>query len=54
MIKLVILLRKRADLTTEPFRHRHETSHARQALRHFGRLWVEYYRNPWPETPASA
>jgi hypothetical protein len=45
MIKLVILLKKRADLTMEQFRHHYETSHAYHAMRHFGHLWVEYRRN---------
>jgi hypothetical protein len=45
MIKLVILLKKRADMTTEQFRHHYETSHAYRAMRHFGHLFVEYRRN---------
>jgi hypothetical protein len=45
MIKLMILLKKRADLTVDQFRHHYETSHARHAMRHFGHLWVEYRRN---------
>lgn len=45
MIKLVILLKKRSDLSTEQFRHHYETSHAVHAMRHFGHLWLEYRRN---------
>ena len=45
MIKLVILLKKRSDVTTEQFRHHYETSHAYHAMRHFGHLFVEYRRN---------
>ena len=45
MIKLVILLKKRADVTTEQFRHHYETSHAYHAIRCFGHLFVEYRRN---------
>jgi hypothetical protein len=45
MLKLVILLKKRADVTTEQFRHHYESSHAYHAMRHFGHLFVEYRRN---------
>ena len=45
MIKLVILLKKRSEVTTEQFRHHYETSHAYHAMRHFGHLFVEYRRN---------
>jgi len=45
MIKLVVLLKRRADLTTEQFRHHYETSHAVLAMRYFGHLLVEYRRN---------
>jgi EthD domain len=45
MIKLVIMLKKKAGLTTEQFRQHYENSHAVYAMRYFGHLWVEYRRN---------
>ena len=45
MIKIVVLIKKRADMTTEQFRAYYEDSHTAHALRHLGHLFVEYRRN---------
>lgn len=45
MIKLIVMLKKRPDLTTAQFRAHYENSHAVLAMRYFGHLWVEYRRN---------
>lgn len=45
MIKIIVLLKKRSDLTMAQFREHYERSHAVLAMRHFGHLWVEYRRN---------
>lgn len=45
MIKFIVMLKKRADLTTEQFRDYYEGTHAVHAVRVFGHFWVEYRRN---------
>lgn len=45
MIKFIVMLKKRADLTTEQFREYYESTHAVHAVRVLGHLWSEYRRN---------
>lgn len=45
MIKLVFMLKRRADLTPAAFRAHYEDSHVPLALRHFGHLLKDYRRN---------
>ncbi|RJG03174.1 EthD domain-containing protein [Noviherbaspirillum sedimenti] len=45
MIKFIVMLKKRADLTTEQFRDYYESTHAVHAVDKLGHLWAEYRRN---------
>lgn len=44
-IKIIVMVRRKAGLTPEEFRHGYETSHSRIAVRLFGHLWLSYQRN---------
>ncbi len=44
-IKKIVLVRRKAGLTAEEFRHGYENSHSRIAVRLFGHLWQSYTRN---------
>jgi hypothetical protein len=44
-IKMIVMVKRRPDLTPEQFREGYENSHSRIAVRLFGHLWLEYRRN---------
>jgi len=44
-IKMLVMVRRRADLTPEEFYDGYENSHSRHAVRLFGHLWLAYRRN---------
>lgn len=44
-IKMMILVRRRADLSPDQFRAGYESSHARIAVELFGHLFLSYRRN---------
>jgi hypothetical protein len=44
-IKVIIMVKRKAGLTPEQFRHAYETGHSRLALKLFGHLWLEYRRH---------
>lgn len=50
MFKVIWLLRRKAGITPEAFRHHYETSHAALAREHFGELLLRYTRNYKTET----
>jgi hypothetical protein len=51
MIKVLILVVKRAGMSAEEFRAYYESSHVPLALKHFGHLFLEFRRNyPGPTT----
>ena len=45
MIKIIALIKKRADLTAEQFRSHYENNHVNYGMRFFGHLFAEYRRN---------
>lgn len=44
-IKMLVMVKRKAGLTAEQFRHGYEHSHSRLAVRLFGHLWFSYQRN---------
>ena len=44
-IKMLVMVRRRADLSSAEFRDGYENSHSRIAVRLFGHLWLSYRRN---------
>ena len=44
-IKMLVLVRRKAELSPEQFRDGYENSHSRIAVRLFGHLWLSYRRN---------
>ena len=44
-ITTLVMVRRKAGLTTEQFRNGYETSHSRLAVELFGHLWLSYRRN---------
>ncbi|WP_020104952.1 EthD domain-containing protein [Nocardia sp. 348MFTsu5.1] len=44
-IKMLIMAKRRPDLTPEQFREGYEQSHSRIAVNLFGHLWTSYSRN---------
>lgn len=44
-VKLMVMVRRRQDLSPDQFREGYENGHARLAVRLFGHLWTEYRRN---------
>ena len=44
-IKMMVMVKRRPDLTPEQFRDGYESSHAPLAVKLFGHLWLEYRRN---------
>lgn len=47
-MKAIVLLKRKAGLTHEQFRHHYETVHAELAHKYLGHLFLEYRRN-YPE-----
>ena len=45
MIMIIVLIKKRADMTLEQFRAYYENNHTAHAMRYLGHLFVEYRRN---------
>jgi uncharacterized protein (TIGR02118 family) len=45
MIKMVILIRKKAGMSRDDFIHHYETSHSVIGRRLLGHLWLKYVRN---------
>lgn len=45
MIKIIFLLKRKAELTHEQFREHYEKSHAVMGQKYFGHLFVGYVRN---------
>jgi hypothetical protein len=43
--KMMIMVKRRPDLTPEEFRHGYENYHSRLGVELFGHLWAEYRRN---------
>lgn len=43
--KMILLVRRKAGLTSEEFREGYENSHSRIGVRLYGHLWTEYRRN---------
>lgn len=44
-IRMLVMVRRKADLTPEAFRDGYENSHSRVAVELFGHLWLSYRRN---------
>jgi hypothetical protein len=44
-IRMMVMVKRRPDLSPEAFREGYENSHAQIAVRLFGHLWLEYRRN---------
>lgn len=54
MLKIVILMKKKADLTRQQFIDHYETSHAALGRKHLGHLFRRYVRNYPQEAVALA
>ena len=44
-IKVIIMLKRKAGMTPEAFRHEYENGHSRLGLKYMGHLWSSYKRN---------
>lgn len=44
-VKMIVLVKRRADLSPTEFRDGYENSHSRIAVKLFGHLWIAYRRN---------
>ena len=44
-VKMIVMVKRKPDLSPEGFRAGYESSHSRIAVRLFGHLWREYRRN---------
>jgi hypothetical protein len=44
-VKVILMLKRKDDMTPEAFRSAYEGGHSRIGLRLFGHLWSEYRRN---------
>ena len=45
MITMILLLKRKAGMSKEEFRHHYETGHVMKAQKHLGHLFQDYYRH---------
>ena len=45
MVTMILLLKRRSDMTHEEFRHYYENGHAMMAKKYFGHLFMDYRRH---------